>query len=154
MLLYAKKTALGCWAPASKGSELVLFSKWDHQSLLGIQLLMLEGGWKTCASPVTLVVPIDIDQTNPEVILHRWGVISHTLSPSPYYVQPSNYVEKCGPENPARLHKDHGRLSNVFPVSIYVNKLSRTKNINICTGESYIDSTTTTITLYTLRSTL
>lgn len=104
---------------------------------------MLEGGWKTCASPVTLVVPIDIDQTNPEVVLHRWGVISHTLSPSPYYVQSSDCVEKCGPENPARLHKDHGRLSNVFPVSIYVNKLSRTKDINICTGESYIYSTTT-----------
>lgn len=48
---------------------------------------MLEGGWKTCASSVTLVVTIDINQTNPEVILHRRGIISHTLSPSPYNPQ-------------------------------------------------------------------
>lgn len=115
-----KKEADCCWAPASKATDLSFVVEVGLSESARNLALDARGWLETCASSVKLVVTININRTNPEVILHRWE-----LFPREYCLT---------------------RSSSLLARRTTTLKLSRANGTTLVTGESYIDGTTTTTT--------
>lgn len=116
-----KREADCCWAPASQTTELSFVVE-VGLSNSARQLALDARGWlETRTSSVKLVVTIDINRTNPEVIMHRWELF------------PRDY----------RLLTRSSSLSARRSAAL---RLSRMSNTTFVTGESHIDGTGTAIT--------
>ncbi|EED15602.1 conserved hypothetical protein [Talaromyces stipitatus ATCC 10500] len=116
-----KKEADCCWAPASTNARLSFVVE------VGLleserQLALDARSWlETYSSSVKLVVTISIKRENPDITFHRWELV-----PQAYGVAT--------------------RSSPLSARHTAILKLSRTNNTTSVTGESYINSTTTTTT--------
>ncbi|KAJ5762025.1 uncharacterized protein N7511_005407 [Penicillium nucicola] len=116
-----KKEADCCWAPASTNVRLSFVV--EVGLLESARRLALDArGWlETHSSSVKLVVTISIKPNNPEIVLHRWELVS----------------------------LGHGVLTRSSPLSARRTaslKLSRTNDATIVTGESYMNGTNTATT--------
>ncbi|EPS30583.1 hypothetical protein PDE_05535 [Penicillium oxalicum 114-2] len=115
------KEADCCWAPASTNPRLSFVVE-VGLSESARQIALDARGWlETDSSSVVLAVTISINRGNPEIILHRWELVP----------------------------RGYGVLTRSSPLSARRTaflKLSRTNNTTSVTGESYMNSTTTTTT--------
>ncbi|KAJ5994947.1 hypothetical protein N7481_001924 [Penicillium waksmanii] len=116
-----KKEADCCWAPASTNAR-PSFVMEVGLSESARRLALDARGWlETPSSSVKLVVTISIKPNTPEIVLHRWELVS----------------------------RGYGILTRSSPLSACHTaflKLSRTNDATIVTGESYMNGTNTATT--------
>ncbi|KAJ5281418.1 hypothetical protein N7478_006790 [Penicillium angulare] len=117
-----KKEADCCWAPDLTNPRRLSFVMEVGLSESARRLALDARGWlETYSSSVKLVVTIGIKRETPEIVFHRWELISRE-----YGVQTRS--------SPPQAHR-----------TAFL-KLSRTNNATIITGESYLNGTITATT--------
>ncbi|KAJ5744065.1 hypothetical protein N7533_008935 [Penicillium manginii] len=116
-----KKEADCCWAPALTNTRLSLVVEVGLSESARRLALNARGWLETYSSSVKLVITIGIKRETPEIIFHRWELVS----------------------------RGYGVQTRSSPLPAYRTaflKLSRTNNTTIVTGESYLNGTITATT--------
>jgi hypothetical protein len=116
-----KKEADSCWAPASTNARLSFVVEVGLSESARRLALNARGWLETHSSSVKLIVTISIKRETPEIVLHRWELVS----------------------------RGYGVLTRASPLSARRTaflRLSRTNDATLITGESYMNGTITATT--------